>query len=128
MKEKLAKKRKERQEKEELQKMMEEMKRMKKEMDEEREKLNKEKNEIERKKNENQNEMERRQGSWVTNNRIRVDRNGLPNGWKWVTEGQNWVDGIFGFEDGNGKRVIGMEYNKIKDSPPNKTPGIVRAT
>ena len=124
LKDKLAKKRKERQEKEEMQRMMEEMKKMKKEMDEEREKLKKEKNEIERKKNENQNETDRMRGGWVTNNRIRVDKSGLPNGWTWVTEGQNWVDGIFGFEDGNGKRVIGMEYNKIKEDRSGKFKGI----
>ena len=124
LKDKMAKKRKEREEKEELQRMMEEMKKMKKEMDEEREKLKKEKNEIERKKNEKQNEMDRMRGGWVTNNRIRVDRNGLPNGWKWVTEGQDWVDGIFGFEDNNGKRIIGMEYNKIKDNRSEKFKGV----
>ena len=56
--------------------MMEEMKKMKKEMDEESEKWKKGKNDYERKKNENQNETDRMRGGWVTNNRIRVDKNG----------------------------------------------------
>ena len=109
LKEKLAKKRKERQEKEEFKKMMAEMKKMKKEIDEEREKLNEEKKDMERKKKEKQNEAEQQ-------NRMRVDKNALPKGWQWFSEGQNWVDGIFGFLDNNGERLIGMEYNLIKEN------------
>ena len=117
LKEKLAKKRKERQEKEEFKKMMAEMKKMKKEIDEEREKLNEEKKDMERKKKEKQNEAEQQ-------NRMRVDKNALPEGWQWFSEGQNWVDGIFGFLDNNGERLIGMEYNLIKENKLARVKGI----
>ena len=125
LKEKLAKKRKERQEKEEFKKMMAEMKKMKKEIDEEREKLNEEKKDLEEKKKEKRNEAEQQnQDQWMTNNRMRVDKNALPEGWQWFSEGQNWVDGIFGFLDNNEERLIGIEYNLIKENKLGRVKGI----
>ena len=132
LKESLAKKRmkrKEREEKEELKRMMAEMKKMKKEMDEEREKLNEEKKDLqkrkEERKNENRSENENRMsGQWVQNRRMRVDKRGLKNGWVWASEGKNWVDGIFGFLDEDGKRLIGMEYNLIMDGGSQKVKGV----
>ena len=45
-------------------------------------------------------------------------------GWVRASEGKNWIDGIFGFLDEDGKRLIGIEYDLIMDGGSQKVKGI----
>ena len=104
--------------KSEMERMMKEMKKMKEEMEEQRLTLNEEKKEFEEmKKNERTKRgarpdggsNEAKRGRWANDNRMRPDMAKLPFGWEWVTEDSGFSEGIFGFVNGEGKRVIGIE-------------------
>ena len=48
----------------------------------------------------------------------------MSKGWVWATEGLGFRDGVFGFTDDKGKRVIGIENQTLRGPNSGKVKGI----
>ena len=55
---------------------------------------------------------------------MKVDRASLPRGWSWVTEGEGFMNEVFGFIDFWGKRCIGLENSILRGPNRERVKGI----